>query len=89
MSIRCASFFVESLDRGTMSRSYSDLSVMQRHDRVRAAEQEKRKRQWNMEHEPSMQPMMKCDLAAQLPFFLADLLQVINRLVQVARQKRS
>ena len=82
--MRCASFFVESLDRGTLSRSYSNLSVMQRHDRVRTAKQEKRERQWNMQHEPSMQQMMELSLAAQLPLFLANLLEVINRFVQVA-----
>jgi hypothetical protein len=85
MSMRCASFFVESLDRGTLSRSYSNSSVVQRHDRVRTAKQEKRERQWNMEHEPSMQQMMEFSLATQLSLFLANLLEVIDGFMQVAR----
>lgn len=46
-------------------------SVTQGHDRVRASQQQKRQRKRNVQHQPSVQPVVIADLPPELPFLFA------------------
>ena len=46
-------------------------SVTQSHDRVRASQQQQRKRKRNVQHQPSVQPVVIADLPPELPLLFA------------------
>src|SRR5215475_5959313 len=68
--MRWASFFVV---RVRMSGG-----VTQGHDGVDGAEQDQREREWDVEKEPSVEPVVQALLAEKLAGFVADVLQIVE-----------
>ena len=54
---------------------------------MRASQQQQRQREWNVQHQPAMQPVVIADLPAELAFLFADFFQILDNAVEIARQQ--